>query len=134
MEGALLSQVQRRLLGSSRLVSQLQRLVRVRELRDNEYLFWPLFPLLWSTQWTMRIERWRQLYGRELLQYLAVLGEFEALMAIATHAYENPADPYPEVVAEGPLFEATGMGHPLMDVRTCVQNDLTLGGRRAFSW
>ncbi len=132
MEGALLSQVQRRLLGSSRLVSQLQRLVRVRELRDNEYLFWPLFPLLWSTQWTMRIERWRQLYGRELLQYLAVLGEFEALMAIATHAYENPADPYPEVVAEGPLFEATGMGHPLMDVRTCVQNDLTLGGETRF--
>ena len=132
MEGASLSQVQRGLLGSSKLVSQLQRLVRLRELRDNEYLFWPLFPLLWSTQWTMRIEQWRQLHGRKLLQYLALLGEFEALMAIAAHAYENPADPYPEVVADGPLFEAIGMGHPLMDVRTCVQNDLTLGGETRF--
>ena len=85
-----------------------------------------------STQWTMRIERWRQLHGRDLLQYLTVLGEFEALMAIAAYAYENPADPYPELVGEGPLFEATGMGHPLMDVRTCVQNDLTLGGETHF--
>jgi DNA mismatch repair ATPase MutS len=80
----------------------------------------------------MRIERWRQRHGRELLQYLTVLGEFEALMAIAAYAYENPADPYPELVSEGPLFEAIGMGHPLMDVRACVPNDLTLGGERRF--
>jgi DNA mismatch repair ATPase MutS len=32
----------------------------------------------------------------------------------------------------GPLFEATGMGHPLMDVRTCVQNDLKLGLETQF--
>jgi len=132
IEGALLSRVQLRLRGSSKLVSQLQRLERVRELRDNEYLFWLLFPLLWSTQWTMKIERWRQRHGQELFQYLTVLGEFEALLAIAAYAYENPADSYPELVGEGPWFEATEMGHPLMDVRTCVRNDLTLGGEMRF--
>ena len=132
MEGPLLSRVQLRLRGLPKLVSQLQRLVRTREMRDNEWLFYPLVLLLWNTQWTMRIERWRQLHGHDLLEYLTVLGEFEALMAIAAHAYENPADAYPELVGEGPLFEATGMGHPLMDVRTCVQNDLTLGGETRF--
>jgi predicted ATPase len=132
MEGPLLSQVQLRLRGLPKLVSQLQRLVRRREMRDNEWLFWPLVLVLWNTQWTMRIERWRQLHGRDLLGYLTVLGEFEALMAIAAYAYENPADAYPELVAEGPLFEATGMGHPLMDVRTCIQNDLRLGGVTRF--
>jgi hypothetical protein len=126
MEGPLLSSVQLRLRGSSKSLSQLQRLLRLRELRDNEYLFWPLVPLLWKTQWTMQIEQWRQRHGRDLLQYLAALGEFEALMAIAACAYENPTDPYPELVSDGPLFEAVGMGHPLMDVRTCVPNDLTL--------
>ena len=132
MEGPLLSRVQLRLRGLPKVVSQLQRLVRVREMRDNEWLFWPLFPLLWSTQWTMRIERWRQLHGLDLLQCLTVLGEFEALMAIAAYAYENPTDPYPELVSDSTLFEAIGMGHPLMDVRTCVQNDLMLGGETPF--
>ncbi len=132
MEGPLLSRVQLRLRGLPKLVSQFQRLVRRREMRDNEWLFYPLVLLLWNTQWTMRIERWRQLHGRDLLGYLTVLGEFEALMALAAYAYENPADAYPDLVAEGPLFEATGMRHPLMDVRTCVQNDLKLGGETRF--
>jgi len=132
MDGLVLSVIQRRLRGSSKLVSQLQRLVRLRDMRDTELLFWSLLPLLWNTQWTMRIERWRQLHGHELLQYLTALGEFEAAMAIAAYAYENPSDPYPELVSEGPLLEAIGMGHPLMDVRTCVTNDVMLGGEKRF--
>ena len=132
LEGPLLSLMQLKLRGSAKLVSQLQRLLRLSELRNNEYLFWPLVLLLWRTQGTMRIERWRQRHGRDVLQYLTILGEFEALMAIAAYAYENPTDPYPELVNHGPLFEAIGMGHPLMDVRTCVPNSLTLGGETRF--
>ncbi len=60
------------------------------------------------------------------------MGEFEALICLSVHAYENPSDPFPEWVDDGPRFEATGMGHPLMDVRTCVRNDLTLGGETKF--
>ena len=131
-ESPWLLQMQQKLQGSAKQIAGLQYLVRMRELRDNEYFFWLLFPLLWNTQWTMRIERWRQTHGHELLQYLLVLGEFEALMSIAVHAYENPADPFPELLGEGPRFEAIGMGHPLMDVRTCVRNDLTLGGEKRF--
>jgi len=132
MEGPLLGSLRVRLRGSSKLVFQLQRLLQLIELRNNEYLFWPLVLLLWRTQWVMRVERWRQRHGPELLQYLAVLGEFEALSAIAAHAYENPSDPYAELVSDGPLFEAVGMGHPLMDVRTCVPNDLTLNAETRF--
>ena len=132
LEGMLLNDVQRRLRGSSKVVSQVQWMVRARELRDNEIFLWLLFPLLWSTQWTMQIERWRQLHGRYLLHYLTVLGEFEALMAIAVHAHENPDDSYPELVEGGTMFEATGMGHPLMDKRECVQNDVKLGEETRF--
>jgi hypothetical protein len=131
-DSPLLILIRRRLQGSPGHISSLQRLVRLRELRDNGLFFYPALLFLWSTQWTMRIERWRQHHGRDLVKYLTVLGEFEALMAIAVHAYENPADPYPEMVVEGPLFEAIGMGHPLMDVRTCVQNDLMLGRETRF--
>lgn len=132
MEGALLNSLRLRLRGSSELLSQIQRLLQLIELRNNEYLFWPLVLLLWRTQWVMQIERWRQRHGRELLQYLTVLGEFEALLAIAAYAYENPTDPYAELVCDGALFEAIGMGHPLMDARACVPNDLTLNAETRF--
>ncbi len=60
---ARLREIQEKLHNAARKISTLQRLVRLRELRDNEYSFWFLFPLLWSTQWTIQIERWRQTPG-----------------------------------------------------------------------
>jgi hypothetical protein len=132
MESPMLVHMQQRLRGASRHISRLQHLVGKPALRDNEWLFWPLFILAWKTQWTMRVERWRQRHGNEIVQFLTVLGEFEALMALAACAYENPADPYPGLVDKGPSFETTGMGHPLMDVHSCVRNDLKLDGETSF--
>jgi hypothetical protein len=132
MECPLLVRMQQKLQGASKQISRLQRLIFRRELRDHEWLFWGLLLLAWKTQWTLQIERWRQRHGKEVIQFISVLGEFEALMALAAYAYENPEDPYPELAEEGPLFEATGMGHPLMDVRACVRNDLKLGSETSF--
>lgn len=53
-------------------------------------------------------------------------------MAIAAYAFENPEDPYPELVDEGPLFEATYLGHPLLDARACVRNDVKLDDETRF--
>ena len=132
LDSSLLILMQNRLRGSADRIARLQKLVRLRELRENELLFYPLALLLWTTQLTIRIERWRQRYGRQLVEWLTVLGEFEALVAIAAYAHENPQDPFPELASSGPLFEATGMGHPLMDGRICVQNDLKLGLETQF--
>lgn len=118
--------MQNSLRGSPDRIARLQKLVRLRELRDSEWLFYPLAALLWTTQLTIRIERWRQQHGHELVEWLTVLGEFEALVAIAAYAYENPDDAFPELADSGPLFLTTEMGHPLIDVRTCVRNDLKL--------
>ena len=81
---------------------------------------------------TTRIELWRQRHGRELAEWIAVLGEFEALMAIAAYAYENPDDPFPEFVEDYALFEAKDLGHPLIDPRKCVSNDVALGPEIRF--
>lgn len=132
LETPLLILMQNKLRGSTDRIARIQKLVRLRELRNSEYLFYPLAAVLWSTHLTIRIELWRQRHGRELVEWLTVLGEFEALVAIAAYAYENPQDPFPDFASCGPLFAATGMGHPLMDVRTCVQNDLELGLETQF--
>ncbi|MGB6876615.1 MAG: hypothetical protein WBD87_11320 [Candidatus Acidiferrales bacterium] len=127
-----LVELQRKLHGSFECIASLQRLVRLLSLRESEWLAWPYLLLLGTTQVTSRIEWWRQRHGPQLVEWITVLGEFEALMAIAAYAYENPDDPFPELDDDGPLFEATDMGHPLMDVRTCVCNDIALGRETRF--
>jgi hypothetical protein len=89
----------------------------------------PLAPALASgPQLALALELWRRTAGPALGRWLAALGEFEALCALAAYAYENPDDPFPEVVEPGPCFEAEGLGHPLLPRTDCVRNDLGLGG------
>jgi DNA mismatch repair ATPase MutS len=49
---------------------------------------------------------------------------------VAGYAYEHPSDPFPEIVEQGPLFDASGLGHPLLPSSACVRNDLRLDGGR----
>jgi DNA mismatch repair ATPase MutS len=58
-----------------------------------------------------------------------MLGQFEALLCLARHYYENPDWVFPTVRPQTPaLFRAQGLGHPLLDSRTRVTFDLHLGG------
>ncbi|HLJ98000.1 MAG TPA: hypothetical protein VKU02_32870 [Gemmataceae bacterium] len=104
---------------SSRRMRQLARLA------DSVPL---AFLLLWTVPLGLAVEAWRRAWGPDLRRWLRVLGEWEALGALAGHAYENPEDQFPEVVPEGPCFEATGLGHPLLPRIRCVRNDVRLGG------
>ena len=57
------------------------------------------------------------------------MAELEALGSLAGYAFENPADPFPEVLPDGPPhFDAVGLGHPLVSAATCVRNDVRVGG------
>lgn len=127
-----LVKLQNRLRGLSKCVGQLQRLVIRREALRSEWFVYAYLLLMWGVQWAIQIERWRQRRGSEVLKRLPALGEFEALMAIASYAYENPDDPNPEFEGNGPLFEATGLRHPLMDPAECVRNDIRLDDGTRF--
>jgi hypothetical protein len=100
-----------------------------RSARLGRLLGWvPLAPTLASgPQLALALESWRKRSGPALGRWLAALGEFEALCALAAYAYENPDDPFPEVVEQGTCFEAEALGHPLLTREECVRNDLDLG-------
>ena len=112
----------------SRRLWQLKRLIDWLNA-DRNQLFAPLAALLlWRTRFAMALDSWRARYGPAIAGWLNVVGEYEALCALATYSYENPLDPFPEVAEKGPLFEAEGIGHPLIPVGRSVRNDLRLGG------
>ncbi|HWY87512.1 MAG TPA: hypothetical protein VNX28_12340 [Gemmataceae bacterium] len=105
---------------ASRRLASLGRLLNRRALT-------PLtFPLLGATRLALALERWHSACGAAMAGWLAALGDLEALCALAAYAYENPDDTFPDVVAEGPRFEADGLGHPLLPAARCVRNNLRL--------
>jgi DNA mismatch repair ATPase MutS len=112
----------------SQRIGQLVNLIDWLDAQRNQ-LFIPFaLVLLWPVQFAFALEAWRRACGPAIARWLAVVGEFEALGSLASHAYENPADVFPEIVAEGPLFEGEKLGHPLMPAARCVRNDVRLGG------
>jgi hypothetical protein len=116
----------------SRRIASLRRLIDLLDARRNQ-LFMPLScVLLWGTQFAHAIESWRAATGPAVPRWLAVVGEFEALAALAGYAWENPDDPFPEIAdaAGGPRFDAEALGHPLLSRETCVRNDVHLGGEQ----
>ncbi len=57
-----------------------------------------------------------------------MVGEFEALCALASYSYENPEDPFPEIVTDALCYEGVGLAHPLLPRQRRVRNDVKLGG------
>jgi len=119
----------RRTLCASAEIAKLERLVSLLDWQRN-LLFAPIaFAILWSPQLALAIERWRGRSGRHIREWIAGVGEFEALCDLATYSYEHPSDTFPELTeTSGGWFEAEGLGHPLMPEAQCVRNDVRLGG------
>ncbi|MES1255449.1 MAG: DNA mismatch repair protein MutS [Acidobacteriota bacterium] len=113
---------------ASRAVTRLGSLVSLLESSTHNLFFRPFtMALLVPQQIAVAIDRWHGRHGRSIGEWLRVVGELEAFGAISGYAYEHPADPFPDLV-EGPaVFDAVGLGHPLLHEGTAVSNDLVLG-------
>jgi hypothetical protein len=112
---------------ASREIARLERLSQLLDARRNQ-LFAPVgAALLFTTQVAFAIDAWRARCGPALRDWIAAVGEFEALASLATHAAENPDDAFPELCSGAPRFEALAVGHPLLPEPRCVRNDVSLG-------
>jgi len=114
---------------SSRAIARLTQLVSWRESSVHNLLFMPMTAaLLVPEQLAIAINRWQARYGPHVVEWLRVVGELEALSALAMYAYEHPGDPFPVLVRTGPVFSAEALGHPLITEAASVRNDVRLGG------
>lgn len=114
----------------SKQIARLKRRIEWLDARRNE-LFAPIAALLlWGTQCALAIEAWRARHGAAVRHWLDAVAEFEALSSFAAHAYEHPGDPFAEILTQAPLFDAEGLGHPLIPEDRCVRNDVHLDDRQ----
>jgi hypothetical protein len=111
---------------------QMRRLGRIMPLVELRRM--PLFlvlhvftMLMFHNAWLL--DRWREGADGQVSEWLAALGEIEALAALATLAHDQPMWAYPELapLGNGPQAVARNLGHPLLPSATCVGNDITIG-------
>jgi hypothetical protein len=112
----------------SKRLARLARLTDSLDSRDHVLVRMAEPFVFWTTHLAFAVENWRRGSGQAVRRWLTALGEMEALCSLASHAFEHPADPFPEFVESGPWLEAEGVAHPLIAEDRVVRNDVRLGG------
>ena len=119
-------------LTASAEIRRLERLVDYLDSARNQFFRAIAAPLVWISQFAMAIEAWRGQCGRHIGEWIAIVGEFEALCSLACFAYERPGAVFPELVEPDgggkPFFDGEAVRHPLIDPARAVGNDVKLGG------
>jgi len=113
----------------SRRIARLERFVSLLDQATLNPLLRPIGALfVVRSQVAVAIDRWHAAYGPTVAAWLRAVGDIEALSALATYAYEHPADPFPILVEHDAVFDAAAVGHPLIGEGVAVRNDVRLGG------
>ena len=119
--------------GAARELTRLGSVVRLAEARYSPMGHAVLQILgLWDVHVLAALERWQIVSGTHARDWLAALGDAEALSALGTLAYDNPDWTTPEVVDGPALIEARSLGHPLLAASVRVSNDVTVGPPGTF--
>ena len=126
---------------ASRCIRHLHKLMNALEQRNN-YLVYALLngTFLWELWQFMRIEHWKEQHAALLPQWLTSIAQTDALLSLATFAYNHPDNIFPRILpteqtTDGlPTFRfcAQGLGHPLMHRDRCIRNDFDMPQRPMF--
>ncbi len=116
-----------------REIATLRRLLDMAEARRSPLFHVPLaLVLLWDVHVLAALERWKQRSGARVRTWLDVVGEAEALAALAALAADHPDWTMPTLDAEVTTLRARALGHPLLAPELCVRNDVEVGPAGSF--
>ncbi len=88
--------------------------------------------VLWDFHALWLLERWQREAGPHVRRWLAALGDFEALCALAGLRYDNPGWAFPLVAGSEDRFAAWALGHPMIPEAQRVANDVEVGPAGTF--
>ena len=109
---------------ASKQIARLRTLVEFHDWSKNQGFAPIALVLMWHAHFGFAIERWRLRSGPKIADWIEAIGEIEALSSIAGYAAEHAENVWPELVADGPLFDAKGLTHALLT--NGVRNDVRL--------
>ena len=117
-----------------RALRRLDRLAGLANLRSSGMAYLPIQAVtLWDVHVLEALERWQHDAGNRVRSWMQAVGELEALCAMAALRHDHPHWCFPDVVEEPPArLVAEGLGHPLLDPRSCIPSDVEIGPPGTF--
>lgn len=116
----------------STLLRRIAGVATAAALRKN-MLLWIIINVIvpWDFYFAHRFYQYKEQIAKRLPVWLDTWFELEALCSLATFAYLNPDYLLPDVIASSDgsneaVFEAKGLGHPLIPIEQKVVNDFSL--------
>ncbi len=109
---------------ASRQIDKLSKIIDSTSQRYN--IFYWIFNLitLWDYQNLIALESWKAESADSIKQWLDVIAQTETLNSLAILKYDHPEWAMPVLEEDKTLYEATDMGHPLLN-DSGVHNDLS---------
>jgi MutS-like protein len=118
----------------SRPSAELKRVERIAAalgLRTNGLVWFLVNAIVpWNFFFSYRLERLRTEISQLMPRWLDAWYELEALNSLANFAWLNPHYAFPELVLEMSVFDARGLGHPLINREHKICNDLEFNEQR----
>jgi len=112
---------------------ELRRLMHLADFRLSSIHPIVFLLTLWDVHVLIALERWRREAGRAVREWIRILGEIEAVAALATLAHDQPGWCFPEIAPmPAPVFIARALGHPLIADDVRVHNDVEVGPPGTF--
>lgn len=124
---ALRESLMSRDVAASRAIARLQRLIELHDSARNAFFAVVAPLLLWRTNVAIRVAGWRERHGGDVGQWVGAVADLEALLSLASFAYERPSYSWPQLDDAAPFVEATSLGHPLIPDERRVDNDVAIG-------
>ncbi|MCY7349890.1 MAG: DNA mismatch repair protein MutS [Cytophagaceae bacterium] len=124
-----LRHLQKQMADSPAAIRRLGRIVGALSYRQNPYfsLFIGL-PTLWDVHYFAQLEHWKQHHRHDLANWLAVVGELEALNSLAGLAFAESEFVFPEIKTDGFDLKASALGHVLIPTEKRIANEFNFAG------
>jgi len=107
-------------------VEKLSKIVNSFDIRYNVLVHFFLNSFLfWDIHQVFKLEKWKK-SNQNLEQWFHCVAEFEALSSFANLYFNNPEWCFPKINNNHFNFEATNLGHPLINAKSRVCNNFTV--------
>jgi len=88
--------------------------------------------LLWDLKQCYKIEKWVQNNGSSVEQWFKTIAFFDGYNSLGNFSFNHPSYNFPEISTNETILKSEGAGHPLLDSKKSILNDLEVGKEQFF--
>ncbi|MDP5229318.1 MAG: DNA mismatch repair protein MutS [Cellulophaga sp.] len=88
--------------------------------------------ILWDIYQSYKIENWIEKYGNQVEGWFTTIAFFDAFNSLANFTYNHPNYVFPIIDATSMVLDAKGAGHPLLDPKKSILNDIQMDSEQFF--